>query len=74
MFPLPKVPAPIEIRADPDLNFLNNTHMQEKKQWRLMMGYFKKNPGALMDAIPTPPNEKTESDQVQQLVQDGYEQ
>ena len=31
MFPLPKVPAPIEIRADPDLNFLNNSHMQEKK-------------------------------------------
>ena len=25
-----------------------------------MMGYFKKNPTALMDAIPTPPNEKDE--------------
>lgn len=56
MVPLPKVPAPIETRADPDLDFLGDEQLREKKQWRLMLGYFKKNPGALMDAIPTPRN------------------
>ena len=61
MIPMPKVPVPIKMRADPDLNFLSDQKLQEKKQWRLMMDYFKKNPNALMDAIPTPPNEKAEA-------------
>ena len=35
--------------------FLQDNHIDEDKQWRLMLDYFKKNPDALMDAIPTPP-------------------
>ena len=27
-----------------------------------MLGYFKKNPGALMDAIPTPPGEEEDNE------------
>ena len=65
MVALPKFPKPIAMRADPDLNFLTDSHLKEKKQWKLMMDYFKKNPNALMDAIPTPPNEKAEAQGMQ---------
>ena len=53
--PMPKLPEPIKVRGDPDLQFLQDTFIDEDKQWRLMLDYFKKNPSALMDAIPTPP-------------------
>ena len=33
-----------------------------------MMDYFTKNPNALMDAIPTPPNEKEEANGIKKLV------
>ena len=54
---MPKMPDVIPIRGknDPDLVFLQDNHIDEDKQWHLMMDYFKKNPTALMDAIPTPP-------------------
>ena len=32
--------------------------IDEDKQWKLMLDYFKKNPKALMKAIPTPPGEE----------------
>ena len=59
----PKMPEAIPIRGgDPDLVFLQDNHIDEDKQWRLMLDYFKKNPTALMDAIPTPP-EKEEDEE-----------
>ena len=59
----PKMPDAIPIRGgDPDLVFLQDNHIDEDKQWRLMLDYFKKNPTALMDAIPTPP-EKEEDEE-----------
>ena len=61
---LPQVPAPLAIMApgDPDLVFLQDNHIDEDKQWRLMLDYFKKNPSALMDAIPTPPGEEEDKE------------
>jgi len=52
---MPKLPDPIQIRGDPDLLFLQDNHIDDDKQWRLMLDYFEKNPDALLDAIPTPP-------------------
>ena len=57
IMPMPKVPEAIQIKGDPDLIFLQDNHIDEDKQWRLMLDYFKKNPDALMDAIPTPPGQ-----------------
>ena len=50
---IPALPAPISTQATA-LAFLGDNHIDEDKQWKLMMDYFKKNPTALMDAIPTP--------------------
>ena len=59
---MPQLPDPIKVRGDPDLNFLKDNHIDEDKQWKLMLDYFKKNPSALMDAIPTPPGEQEDED------------
>ena len=61
---MPKEPEAPLVRGEPGLGFVNDDHLNKKKQWRLIMDYFKKNPAALMDAIPTPPNEE-EEDQFQ---------
>ena len=58
---MPKMPEPVAIRgADPELHFLQDNHIDSDKQWKLMLDYFKKNPDALMDAIPTPPEKEEE--------------
>jgi len=62
MIPMPRMPAPVRSRGDPDLGFLEDNHIDEDKQWRLMLDYFKKNPSALMDAIPTPPGEEADTE------------
>ena len=36
------------------LDFMDNTSLEEHVQWRLMMQYFKENPAALLDALPSP--------------------
>jgi hypothetical protein len=33
---------------------MDNTRLDEHVQWRLMMEYFKGNPAALLDALPSP--------------------
>ena len=40
---------------------MQDANLDEDKQWRLMMDYFKENPTALMDAIPTPPGEEEDN-------------
>lgn len=59
---MPKLPKPIDLKGDPDLVFLQDNHIDEDKQWRLMLDYFKKNPSALMDAIPTPPGQDADDE------------
>ena len=54
----PQLPQPISSVDDCKFNFLTDKNIDEDKQWKLMMDYFKKNPQALMDAIPTPPGEE----------------
>ena len=62
MLPMPKIPEPIRIKGENELLFLQDNHIDEDKQWRLMLDYFKKNPNALMDAIPTPPGEEEDKE------------
>jgi len=62
VMPMPKIPDPVPRLGDPDLLFLQDNHIDEDKQWRLMMDYFKKNPTALMDAIPTPPGQEEDDE------------
>ena len=59
---MPKVPSPLRLEGDPDLVFLKDNHIDGDKQWRMMLEYFKKNPSALMDAIPTPPGEEADTE------------
>lgn len=59
---MPQLPKPIAKRGHPELLFLKDNHIDEDKQWRLMLDYFKKNPNALMDAIPTPPNQEEDEE------------
>jgi len=54
----PSLPQPIGSIDDCKFNFLTDKNIDEDKQWKLMIDYFKKNPQALMDAIPTPPGEE----------------
>ena len=60
----PQMPKAIPIRKEePDLSLLlEDNHIDEDKQWRLMLDYFKKNPTALMDAIPTPPDKEQDEE------------
>ena len=58
---MPALPAPIGSKATA-LTFLQDNYIDEDKQWKLMMDYFKKNPTALMDAIPTPRAEEEDPD------------
>ena len=62
MMVVPKVPAALTFRGDSDLVFLQDNHIDEEKQWKLMLDYFKKNPDALMDAIPTPPGQEEDDE------------
>lgn len=64
--PLPSLPEPIsqtsDIRKKPaNMTFLADDYLDDDKQWKLMMDYFKKNPDALMDAIPTPTGEEEDA-------------
>jgi hypothetical protein len=52
------LPTQIGKLEDCKLNFLQDKTLDDDKQWKLMLDYFKKNPQALMDAIPTPPGEE----------------
>lgn len=63
----PTMPDPIGSLADCRFNFLTDKTIDEDKQWKLMLEYFKKNPQALMDAIPTPPGEEEDD-----FVLDGF--
>ena len=49
----PQLPNPIGNKQSA-LSFLDDTHLDDDKQWKLMLDYFTKNPEALMDALPTP--------------------
>ena len=49
----PRMPNPIGTKSSA-LNFLHDTHLDDDKQWKLMLDYFTKNPETLLDAIPTP--------------------
>jgi hypothetical protein len=42
----------------PKLNFKHSTgELNQDLEWKLMMDYFKENPAALLDAMPTPREE-----------------
>jgi hypothetical protein len=44
------------------LQFLHEDgHLNEDLEWQLMMDYFKENPSALLDAMPTPPGEEEDA-------------
>ena len=47
------MPNPIGTK-NTTLNFLHDNHLDDDKQWKLMLDYFTKNPETLLDAIPTP--------------------
>jgi hypothetical protein len=44
----------------PKLSFLVDDALDNDKQWKLMIDYFKENPKALLDAMPTPRGEEEE--------------
>lgn len=52
----PKLPG-----CDVIETMLQDDHLDDDKQWRLMMDYFKENPAALMDALPTPKGSEEEA-------------
>ena len=59
---MPAIPGPLsKASKQKNLGFLQDSNLDEDKQWRLMMDYFKENPTALMDAIPTPPGEEEDN-------------
>lgn len=46
----------------PKLNFQHKDgELGEDLEWKLMMDYFKENPAALMDAMPTPRGEEEDA-------------
>ena len=45
---LPKLPSALK------LDFMDDKNLGEDMQWKLMLEYFKGNPAALLDALPSP--------------------
>ena len=44
----PKLPGALK------LDFIDDKNLNDEVQWELMMAYFKGNPAALLDALPSP--------------------
>lgn len=52
--------GPPRLPSAPKLKFLVDDALDHDKQWKMMMDYFKENPKALLDAMPTPRGEEEE--------------